>query len=216
MPALVHRLLGSVTSGVRGVLMLLALGVLATPLTSGSLFGSNGWLALSGPDFWSGRIWSIITYPLVPGPLAGFLFNAVAIWFLGSGLERIWTPAQLWVACFVAALGTGFAKVIFQSADFSVLFGCGPIVLGLLAAWAYLFRYDKIHLGAAEIPVGVIAVVALALDFGMTFLGSGWMTAVVALSGALAVFIYVFVQARIVATRPSRVAESNRISRLEL
>ena len=66
-----------------------------------SLFLINGFLgfakmslypymALSLDGLASGKVWTLLTYPLLPGGLIEIIFNALIIWFIGSDLSSLW------------------------------------------------------------------------------------------------------------------------------
>src|SRR5215831_1524088 len=101
-------------------------------------------LAVAGPGFWQGKIWTVVTYALLPATLVDFLFNWIMIMVLGSWLERVWSRWQLWAFCLFSALGAGVAKVVLEPTNPVLMVGTSPVVFGLLAAWGYLFAYERI------------------------------------------------------------------------
>jgi len=55
-------------------------------------FGSSliPYLGLSLDGLFSGKIWGLVTYSLIPGGLIEVIFNALIIWFIGSELSTNW------------------------------------------------------------------------------------------------------------------------------
>ena len=47
-------------------------------------FDLYDWLALSGPKFWSGQIWRLASYALLPVEILDFVMNSVALVMLGG------------------------------------------------------------------------------------------------------------------------------------
>ena len=208
----------SLTPGVRMMLGLLAFVGLATVIgASTKLYDLNLWLALSSPGFESGRIWQIVTYVLLPVSLWSFLMNGFVIVFLGQALERIWSRREWWIYCLVVTVGTGAAKIIFSFAVPGALAGPSPLIFGLLAAWGFLFRYEKNSFGpGSEIMVGLLALIAGLVNFVLIWFSVGLGAAIVMLGGALVGLCYLGIQEKIIAMRAGRVAASNRINRLEI
>ncbi|HEY4330334.1 MAG TPA: hypothetical protein VGN88_11405, partial [Phycisphaerae bacterium] len=62
-----QRFQARLTSGVRWLLILLVSAWMVTVIGDMShLLNLNGWLALTGPAFWHGQVWRLVTYPLLP------------------------------------------------------------------------------------------------------------------------------------------------------
>ena len=134
-----QRFLASLTPGVRVLLCLSSAVYLAAVMGNYShAFDLTRWLAVSGPNFWRGQIWELITYPLLPMAVFDFVLNSLMLILLGGLLERSWSRAELWTYCAVAASGAGLAKVILQFSNPVPMTGMAPVVFGLLAAWGNL------------------------------------------------------------------------------
>jgi membrane associated rhomboid family serine protease len=218
MKSLWHRVLELLTPGIRVVLGLLSVGCLASIIgTFSGLYDLDRWLALSGPGFWSGQVWQIITYVVLPGSLFNFLMNALMIVLLGRSLERVWSRREVWFYCVVVTAGTGLAKVLFQFSLPSSIAGSAPLVFGLIAAWGFLFRNEKISLGwGGEMTVGLVAFLAGVVNFVVILFSAGLSNALIMLGGGLAGLLYLWLQARMIMARTSRIVQSERIQRLEI
>jgi membrane associated rhomboid family serine protease len=213
-----HRFLQSLTPGVRTVLGVLAVAYLAEVMGRwSSAFDLSAWLALSGPAFWKGRVWSVITFVLLPAGILDFLFNGMMITCLGPLIERAWSRGQLWSFCLITAAGAGLVKVVFQPSNSALLTGTGPVVFGLLAAWARLYGGEEIRLGFIWQTTARRAALALAaITFLMMAARAGLVEAVVTLSGGLVGWLYLSLRWKVNLARRSRPVTSERMSRLEL
>jgi membrane associated rhomboid family serine protease len=213
-----HRFLALLTPGVRILLCILSAVYLAAIIGKFShTYDLYRWLALSGTNFWHGQIWQIVTHPLLPLSFFDFAFNGLMIILLGGLLERIWSRSELGVYCVIAAAGAGLARVILQFSSPAPMVGAGPLVFGLLAAWGFLFGHEKISLW----PFGEMAVRQLALLIGVISLvimcfSAGLINAVIVLVGGLTGLFYLWLRARLLMGRGSRIVDSERINRLEL
>ncbi len=63
--------------------------ILQTLLELGGL-SLVGFLGLSGAKFFSGHIYQLFTFPILPNGFLGLLFNGLVLWFFGSELEDRW------------------------------------------------------------------------------------------------------------------------------
>jgi membrane associated rhomboid family serine protease len=210
--------LGPLTLGVRVMLLVLtAIYLTAVAGVFTKAYNLYSWLALSGAAFWSGKIWTILTYAVLPATLVDFLFNWLLILFLGSYLERVWTHQQLWIFCGVAALGGGLAKVILQPFSPVILVGTSPIVFGLLAAWGLLFRHERILFWFMwEMSVRQAAILLTVISFLLMLPCAGLINDLIMLSGGLAGWLYVRAATAVTLSRSSRTIVSERMGRLEL
>jgi membrane associated rhomboid family serine protease len=213
-----QRFTSSLTPGVRAVLIVLTVAYLAevVGLWSGA-YDLSAWLALSGPVFWHGRVWSVVTFALLPAGILDLLFNGVLIACLGPSVERSWSRGELWSYCLITAAGTGVAKVILQPSSPALLTGAGPVVFGLLAAWARLHGWEEFRLGLVwQTTVLRAALLLAAVSFLMMVVSAGLVAAVVTLSGGLAGWLYLSLRWKGNLARGSRTVTSERMSRLEL
>jgi membrane associated rhomboid family serine protease len=213
-----QRFQASLTPGVRILLFLSAAAYLAA--VAGRLVGAvdlNGCLALSGPKFWSGQIWRIVTYALLPAGILDFIFNGIALVVLGGFLERHWSRGELWLYWLVTVTGAGVAKVVLQFSNPLPLTGAAPMMVGLLAAWAFLCGRERIPL----VPFGEITVWKLVLFAGtlivfVMYLTAGLVAATIMIAGGLTGLIFLRLRHKWMMNRAGSIAHSERITRLEL
>ena len=213
-----HRFLASLTPGVRILLCILSAVYLAAIIGKFShAYDLYHWLALSGTNFRHGQIWRVVTYPLLPVGVLDLLFNSLMIILLGGLLERIWSRSELGMYCVVAAVGAGLARVILQFSNPVPMTGTGPLVFGLLAAWGCLFGHEKISLGHfGEITVRQLALLVGIISLVTTWFSAGLISAGIMLAGGLTGLFYLWLRARLLMARGSRIVDSERINRLEL
>ncbi len=213
-----QRFLAALTPGVRFLLALLtAIYLLAVIGTMTHAFDLYGWLPLSGPKLWSGQIWRLVTYALLPAGILDFLMNGIALVMLGGLLERHWSRGQFWLYCLVAAVGAGLAKVLLQFSSPMPLVGAAPMMFGLLIGWGFLCGRENITiLPFGEMTVWKLVLVASAVSFLIMFFTAGLVTAIIMSAGGLAGWLYLWLKHKWLMSRASRVAHSERISRLEL
>jgi membrane associated rhomboid family serine protease len=213
-----HRFLQSLTPGIRTVLGVLAVVYLVEAMGRwSSAYDLSTWLVLKGPAFWKGRVWLVVTFVLLPAGIMDFLFNGMQIACLGPLIERAWSRAELWSYCLITAAGAGLVKVALQPSSHVLLTGTGPVVFGLLAAWARLYGGEEIRLGLIwQTTVRQAALLLAAITFLMVVASGGLVNAVLTLSGGLVGWLYLSLRWKVNLARHSRPVTSERMSRLEL
>jgi membrane associated rhomboid family serine protease len=213
-----NRFLGSLTPGVRVLLTILS--VLSVTAIVGRIIHFallDQWLPVSGPLFWSGQLWRVVTYVLLPVGVPDFLINGLMIAMLGGSLERVWSRKEFWIYCAVAAVGGGLAKVTLQHSFPVPLMGGGPLVYGLLAAWACLFGHERASFAIfGKMTIRQMVLLGAAVSFVMSWFSAGLTNALIMVSGGLAGWGYIWLRTKLVMGQESRTVNSERISRLEL
>ena len=201
----------------------MVLGVLAVAYLAevigrwSSAYDLSAWLAVSGPAFWKGRVWSVVTYVLLPAGIMDLLFNGMLIACLGPVIERAWSRGGLWSYCLITAAGAGLVKVVLQPSNPALLTGAGPVVFGLLAAWVRLYGQQEIRLGPIwQTTARRAALLLAAITFLLMAVSAGLVQAVVTLSGGLVGWLYLSLRWKVNLARHSRPVASERMSRLEL
>ena len=213
-----QRFLAALTPGVRILLGLLAAVYLAA--TAGTFlhaFDLRDWLAVSGPKFWSGQIWRLATYALLPAGIMDFLMNGIALVLLGGMLERHWSRGEFWRYCLVAAAGAGLAKVLLQSSNPLPLVGAAPMMFGLLIGWGFLCGHEMISIiPFGEMIVWKLVLAAGAISFLIMFSTADLVTSIIMAAGGLTGWLYLWLKHKWLMSRPASAVPSERISRLEL
>lgn len=213
-----HRFLAPLTPGVRVLLCLLTVCYL---VALGGVF-SHAYniyplLGLAGPMFWHGKLWTILTYGLLPAGPLDFVFNWVMILVFGSWLERVWSRWQLWLYCGVCTVGAGLVKVFVQPSSLSLMVGTTPVVFGLLAAWGILFAGERVLFWFLwEMSIRQAAVVMALISFIVMLPCAGPVVAGIMLCGGVAGLLMLAFQSRVLHSQASRSVVSERMERLEL
>jgi membrane associated rhomboid family serine protease len=140
------------------------------------------WLALSVPNVFSLKVWTLLTYGFLHDNADIFhvLFNMLALFFLGPQFERRWGSrgfVRFWLLCI---LGGGVAQLLLNLAMLALgqgggglVVGASAAVMGLVGAWSWIFPKQKLLLFFV-IPIEARRVVplAVALDIIFAFFGS--------------------------------------------
>lgn len=79
------------------------------------------------------------------------LFNMLGLWMLGSALERVWGPKRFLIFYLACGLTAGIAQMFLVHN--SVAIGASGAIMGLLAAYAYLFPNSEFFLFPVPFPV---------------------------------------------------------------
>ncbi len=86
------------------------------------------------------RPYQLVTHMFTHSPVSFFhiLFNMYALWMFGNVLERVWGPKKFLIFYLVCGLAAGVAQMLTMQPPGSAV-GASGAVMGLLAAFAYLF-----------------------------------------------------------------------------
>lgn len=213
-----QRFLAMLTPGVRILLCVLATIYLAAVIGRGfRIYDLYSWLALSGQTFWSGQMWRIATFVLLPVGILDFLMNSIALVMLGGLLERHWSRREFWLYCLVTTLGAGLAFACLQFSSPMPFVGATPMIFGLLIAWGFVCGHEVINLlVVGEITVWKLVLGAAVISLLIMALTGGLVMALVMVAGGLTGFIYLWLKHKWLMSRPGSIAHSERINRLEL
>ncbi len=213
-----QRFLPALTPGVQTLIGLLTLSYLAALVGSWlHIVDLRAWLDLTGPKFWSGQIWRLTTYPLLPAGILDFIMNGLALVMLGGILERHWTRGTFWCYCLLAASGAGLAKVILQSSSPVPLNGTTPMMLGLLIAWGFLCGREPLVIAPfGETTVWKLVLIAAMVSCLMLYFTAGPITMMIMAAGGFTGWLYLWLKHKWLMSRAGSVVHSERINRLEL
>ena len=110
--------------------------------------------------------YQLVTHMFAHGGWGHILFNMFALWSFGTMLERVWGPKKFLVFYFACGLVAGIAQLLLSN-DPAV--GASGAIMGLLAAFAYLFPNTQLFMFPFPFPVKAkyaIAVIAAIDIFG--------------------------------------------------
>lgn len=140
------------------------------------------------------RPYQLVTHMFMHGGLFHLLFNMLALWMFGAMIERIWGPKRFLIFYLVCGLGAALAQLgsytydywqIDHSALSSDLYdqyqtalrlnctvGASGAIMGVLAAFGYLFPNTKLFIMPIPFPVkakwAIIGIIALDVFGGIS------------------------------------------------
>lgn len=110
--------------------------------------------------------YQLVTHMFAHGGFIHLLFNMFALWMFGSMLERIWGPKRFFIFYFACGLAAAAAHLVLE---FSPAVGASGAVMGLFAAFAYLFPNTELIVFPLPMPIKAkwwVALMALFDLFG--------------------------------------------------
>lgn len=133
-------------------------------------------------------LWQPLTYLFLHLGFLHWLFNMLAVWYIGSDLERRWGTAEFLRYFFLTGTAAaGFVLLLFPHMDKPIV-GCSGAVFGLLVAFAMLYPNATMYVYWL-FPLKIwhaCAIFALIELFGT----DSWATRVAHLSGMAIGFVY--------------------------
>ena len=108
--------------------------------------------------------YQLVTHMFAHGGWGHILFNMFALWSFGTMLERVWGPKKFLVFYLACGLVAGIAQLFLSDAP---AVGASGAIMGLLAAFAYLFPNTQLFMFPFPFPVkakyaiGVMAAIDL-------------------------------------------------------
>lgn len=101
--------------------------------------------------------YQLVTHMFAHGGFFHILFNMYALWMFGSVLERVWGPKKFLIFYLACGLGAAVAQMFVGAPAI----GASGAVMGLLAAFAYLFPNTEFFLFPFPIPIKAKYMVAI-------------------------------------------------------
>jgi membrane associated rhomboid family serine protease len=133
----------------------------------------TGFLALFPLNSGWFKPYQLVTHMFAHGGWGHLLFNMFALWSFGSLLERVWGPKKFLVFYFACGIAAGVAQLFLSNAP---AVGASGAIMGLLAAFAYLFPNTQLIIFPFPVPVkakwAVIVMAAVDLFGGVYPTGS--------------------------------------------
>jgi len=142
---------GSIPPVVKNLLIINGLVFLAQYVFEGQGIQLGNWGALWGVGTGNFKVWQLITYQFMHGSIGHIFFNMLTLWMFGSTLENFWGSGRFLVFYIVCGIFAGIAQLIMQSNG--VALGASGSIMGLMAAFAYLFPNTEMLFIFFPIPI---------------------------------------------------------------
>lgn len=116
--------------------------------------GLTNYLALYSYQSEFFKPYQLVTHMFTHDPSSIFhiLFNMYALWMFGVVLERVWGPKKFLIFYLVCGLAAGVAQMFTMGINGSAV-GASGAIMGLLAAFAYLFPDTKFYILPFPFPI---------------------------------------------------------------
>jgi len=142
---------GSIPPVVKNLLIINGLVFLAQFVFEGQGIRLEIWGALWGVGTGNFKVWQLITYQFMHGSMGHIFFNMLTLWMFGSTLENFWGSGRFLVFYIVCGVFAGIAQLIMQGNG--VALGASGSIMGLMAAFAYLFPNTEMLFIFFPIPI---------------------------------------------------------------
>ena len=105
------------------------------------------------------KAWQLITYMFMHSAVDGsgivfshILFNMFTLWMFGSILENVWGGKRFLTFYMICGVFAGVAQLFFQQ-DFGYAVGASGAIMGIMAAYVYLFPNTEMYIMFIPIPI---------------------------------------------------------------
>ncbi|TSA43299.1 MAG: rhomboid family intramembrane serine protease [Chitinophagaceae bacterium] len=102
--------------------------------------------------------YQLVTHMFAHGGMIHILFNMYALWMFGSVLEKVWGPKRFLIFYLACGLAAGVAQLMLSDAP---AVGASGAIMGLLAAFAYLFPNTQFYIIPFPFPIKAKYIVAI-------------------------------------------------------
>jgi membrane associated rhomboid family serine protease len=143
--------------------------------------------------------YQIATHMFAHGSPFHIFFNMFGLYMFGRVLENVWGPKRFLLFYLISGVGAALVHLLVQylTGGFSSAVGASGAIMGILAAFAYLFPNTELYLMFIPIPIkakwAVIGMIALDLYLGMGQYSGDNIAHFAHLGGALTGFILVLI-----------------------
>ena len=115
--------------------------------------------ALQSLDSGNFKVWQLITYMFMHSAVDGtgivfshILFNMFTLWMFGSILENVWGGKRFLTFYMICGVFAGVAQLFLQS-NFFYAVGASGAIMGIMAAYVYLFPNTEMYIMFIPIPI---------------------------------------------------------------
>ena len=116
--------------------------------------------------------YQIVTHMFAHGGFFHILLNMYALWMFGTVLEKVWGPKRFLIFYLACGLAAGVAQMFLSNAP---AIGASGAIMGLLAAFGYLFPNTQFFIIPIPVPVKAkyLVMIVAALDLFGEFQSGG-------------------------------------------
>ncbi len=145
------------------------------------------------------RPYQLITHMFAHGGFAHIFFNMFVLWMFGRILENVWGGKRFFIFYFACGLGAAAAHLAVQyfTHSFGFAIGASGAIMGVMAAFAYLFPNTELYIMFIPIPIkakwAVTGYVLIDLFGGISSFKGDNIAHFAHLGGALTGFIIVYI-----------------------
>ncbi len=108
--------------------------------------------------------YQLVTHMFAHGGFFHLFFNMFVLWMFGTMLERSWGPKKFLIFYFACGLAAGAAHLLLEN---SPAVGASGAIMGLFAAFAYLFPNTQLIIFPIPVPVKAKYAVAIMAAFDL-------------------------------------------------
>ena len=134
--------------------------------------------------------YQIVTHMFMHGSFFHLAFNMLGLWMFGTMLERVWGPKRFLIFYLVCGVGAALTQMASYAYDFSHVnygdtnsmeyvmaqysstVGASGAIMGVLAAFGYLFPNTKLFIMPIPVPVkakwAILGIIALDVFGGVS------------------------------------------------
>jgi membrane associated rhomboid family serine protease len=143
--------------------------------------------------------YQIATHMFTHGGITHLLFNMFSLWIFGRILENVWGPKRFLMFYLLCGIGAAALHLLIQDLTGSgaPTVGASGAIMGLMAAFAYLFPNTELYIMFIPVPVkakwAVLGYAAIDLFGGVANFSGDNIAHFAHLGGALTGFILVLI-----------------------
>jgi membrane associated rhomboid family serine protease len=108
--------------------------------------------------------YQLVTHMFAHGGFFHLFFNMFVLWMFGTMLEKLWGPKRFLIFYLACGLAAGVAHLLLE---FSPAVGASGAIMGLFAAYAYLFPNSELIIFPIPVPVKAKYAVAIMAAFDL-------------------------------------------------
>jgi membrane associated rhomboid family serine protease len=144
------------------------------------------------------QIWRLASYMFLHSGIFHIVFNMLALWMIGSELERKWGTRYFLKFYFVTGVGAGILTVLFSLLPFEfaaqiyheIIIGASGAIYGLLLAYGLYFPDRVIYYIVFPIPAKYFVLIIGAIELYSSTGGSSGVANATHLGGLLVAYVY--------------------------